>query len=254
MCTVTYIPLRNSILFSSSRDESPARTPAVSPVLRRGKKRKLFYPTDGASGGTWIGLNDEGHLIILLNGGFENHTRRDSYRHSRGLVIKEMLDTEDTIVTWQQLDLSNIEPFTLIAYGRHVLHQLVWTGHQKFHLQPDPLEPHIWSSATLYDSNIQALRKQWFKTFLEKNHIPSDEELYDFLVHQSPADKENGFNMNRNEIVKTCSVSVIQMKDNEAIFDYYDLLLSSTHHSVFQFDAISKRSTRHHNKTALLNK
>ncbi len=244
MCTVTYIPLQKRILFSSCRDENPARIRAKIPAVKQGNTRKLFYPADGAAGGTWIGMNNAGDLLILLNGGFENHTKRDDYRHSRGLIVKEMLDAEDPIFTWHQTELSNIEPFTIIAYVNDKLHQLVWTGRQKFHLHPDPSQPHIWSSWTLYASDIQNLRKLWFKTFLAEKPIPLGKDLLNFLQHDF-SDPGNSFTMNRNEVVKTCSISIVEIKNESALFEYHDLLDSSSHHHVFNFDTVINKKRIH---------
>ena len=86
MCTVTYIPLKNRVLFSSSRDEDPARKTAALPDFYKGKNNTSLYPADGAAGGTWVGLNGNGDLLIILNGAFVNHIKQPQYRLSRGLI------------------------------------------------------------------------------------------------------------------------------------------------------------------------
>ena len=97
MCTVTYIPLKDHVLFSSNRDENPRRKPALAPKAVQGKNHELLYPSDGAAGGSWIGINNSGNLIIVLNGGFIDHIRLPKYRKSRGLIMTELLDSPTII-------------------------------------------------------------------------------------------------------------------------------------------------------------
>lgn len=234
MCTVTYIPLQNSILFSSSRDENPNRKNALSPVVVEGENKTLLYPADGLAGGTWIGLNNSGSLIILLNGGFVNHTRLEKYRLSRGLIVKQLLDSKHILSNWEELDFFKIEPFTLIVFSEEKLHQLVWTGHHKIASQPNKLVPHIWSSATLYAPEIQTMRQQLFQHFLKAYPNP-DAKALEALLRQSH-DAENGFNMNRHTTIKTCSISVVEIKQHHAEFAYHDLLQNISATNQFPFN------------------
>jgi len=259
MCTVTYIPLKKGILFSSSRDENPKRLAAALPSIQRGENSNMLFPADGLAGGTWIGLNNNRGLIILLNGGFVNHAKQKYYRLSRGLIVKQLLDSKTILDHWRQLDLHAIEPFTLIVFTNNELQQLVWTGFQKIILQPDPLIPHIWSSATLYNPKIQSTRELWFQSFLLEYPFPAANQLLDFLLHASGDDNENGFTMNRNETIRTCSISIVEIKKQQAVFEYHDLLNRVTSTTHFNFtgslksDALNTTTINRHlkNKTSM---
>lgn len=74
MCSVSYIPLANGYLLTSSRDECHLReTLPPRSYLHAGKK--IVYPMDARSGGTWIaGCNDE-TVACILNGAFEKHEK-----------------------------------------------------------------------------------------------------------------------------------------------------------------------------------
>ena len=235
MCTVTYIPLKDRVLFSSNRDENPRRKPALAPRPVQGKIHELLYPADGAAGGSWIGLNNSGNLIIVLNGGFIDHIRKPKYRKSRGLIMTELLDSRNIIDDWYEIDLEDIEPFTIIAYFHHTLHQLTWTGFEKSHLIPDPTMPHIWSSATLYNTQAKEQRRQWFYHFIHTNPSPSSSDLLQYFLYGAPQDYYNGFNMNRNELVKTCSISVVDIQKYGARFLYHDVILADTVEASFFF-------------------
>jgi hypothetical protein len=236
MCTVTYTPLEHSVLFSSCRDENPNRIHASMPAYVKGKNRHMLYPADGLAGGTWLGVNSAGDVIILLNGGEENHVRQRNYRFSRGIIVKELLDAISPVEKFLRTDLDNIEPFTLIIYSRKELHQLVWTGSEKQHKIPDPLQAHIWSSATLYNRTVQTKRKKWFQTFLKQHPLPTSKQLLQYFTDEAPSDSENGFVMNRNESIKTCSITLIERREQHAVFEYHDLLngIADAHYFLFQ--------------------
>ena len=59
-------PDRFQLFFN--RDEARRRGPASSPELRREDEATWAAPTDGDFGGSWIGVNDHGLVICLLNG------------------------------------------------------------------------------------------------------------------------------------------------------------------------------------------
>lgn len=255
MCTVTYIPLQKSVLLSSVRDESPLRKLASQPAIVPGKIGNRLYPADGVAGGTWIGMAETGYLLILLNGAFNQHVRKDSYRLSRGLIVKDLLDSMDPVMAWQKGDLTDIEPFTMVVYANKKLEVLVWDGNKKHHLYPNPKVPHIWSSATLYSENAVAMRLQWFQSFLSKNPQPCQQDVMDFLLFNPVYDLENGFYMNRQEVVKTISISLVEMKEKVAFFDYYDLLQpSQSNHLRFKFNRTINNSNElvEENKVATL--
>ena len=93
MCTVVFIPANKKIFFASVRDESPLREKAIVPIISTIGNVSFLSPKDPVAGGTWIGANDQGNIIILLNGGFENHQRKNCYRKSRGIIVSELLAT-----------------------------------------------------------------------------------------------------------------------------------------------------------------
>lgn len=89
MCTVTYLPLgNNNFILTSNRDETPLRK-TLPPKDYVEDGVVLTYPKDEVAGGTWIGLSDKKRLVCLLNGGFTIHKRKDSYKMSRGVIVKK---------------------------------------------------------------------------------------------------------------------------------------------------------------------
>lgn len=221
MCTVIFIPGKNQQHFASLRDENTDRPLAFAPDLHTEGKITFLAPKDAKAGGTWVGVNEMGCVIILLNGGFEKHIVSGPYQKSRGLIVSELLISESPVVQWNAMQLKEIEPFTLVIWYKENLFQLVWTGEEKKQIQLNEQIQHIWSSSTLYDSGVKENRKKLFERWIENNHAISMETLMSFFL--SEADAENGFIINRDEKIKTQSFSFIAVNEAEyGKMQYYD--------------------------------
>lgn len=223
MCTVVYIPGDNNCFFASLRDESPQRPHATVPDIYVVGNSSFLSPLDPMAGGTWIGVNEVGNVILLLNGGFENHQKKKSYRKSRGLIVSELLISEIPVVDWNLMDLEDIEPFTLITRADGNLFQLVWDGTDKHRIRLESNLPHIWSSATLYNAGVRTYREELFQNWVAMNPPVSKLSVLNFF--KSYTDIENGFIMNRNDEIKTLSYSFIEFYDNRyAVLNHYNFL------------------------------
>lgn len=164
MCTVTWINTEKGWLLTSNRDEHILRANADFPVCEEINNQKIYYAKDSIAGGSWFFVNESGDVIVLLNGGFNIHMRKESYRKSRGVVLKEFMASGDELNLdfWKEYDLNNIEPFTLVCFISGNLWELVWDGEQ-LHISPkESSQNHIWCSSTLYDLVLKAQRKNLF--------------------------------------------------------------------------------------------
>lgn len=227
MCTVVFIPYQKSVFLGSIRDENPNRTIALSPkVYKNNNTAESLYPKDPLGGGTWVGVNKYSNIIILLNGGFVNHKRQASYAKSRGLIVKELLQSILPVVDWVLLDLTNVEPFTLIVWTDNNLFQLVWDGAEKKKILLDKTIAHIWSSATLYDIEAKLHRENLFQQWINTKPIINKETVLNFF--KTYQEKSNGFIMHRNEFLQTLSFSFISM-EKEIVFDYIDFVQHTEH-------------------------
>ena len=222
MCTVTFIPFNDSFFITSNRDESPDRQAVGIKSFHSRESNTIHFPLDEASGGSWIALSDEGRAVCLLNGGFESFIPNPPYRLSRGQVViaAAKADEIDQFIT--KFELKDIAPFTLVVFENQSLVQLVWDGQQK-HIQSIASDqPHIWSSATLYPLQVREWRKSLFEKWINETEVYNRESIIAF--HQmANGDPDNGFIMNRNEIVKTLSVTSIVLKKNSGSILHLDL-------------------------------
>ncbi len=223
MCTVIFMPNGNTFYFASLRDESPSRPAAWAPSVREVSGVSILSPVDAKAGGTWIGISAMGNIIILLNGGFENHIKKTHYRKSRGEIVTALLATAAPVTEWKKMHLENIAPFTLVVWMQDQLYQLVWDGVNKQHLKLETGKPAIWSSATLYNAEAKLKRNELFNKWIALNIPVSAASLMELFT--STTDNENGFLINRSDRIQTLSYSFIELEQNKAAgFEYADFL------------------------------
>ena len=226
MCTVLYIPVNGRFYFASLRDENPARPTAKPPFIESGAGYRFLAPADPLAGGTWAGINSYENVIILLNGGFENHTRTGRYKKSRGLIVNELLKAVYPMVEWSMINMEEVEPYTLVVWSENKLFQLTWDGVVKHRLLLDQQQPAIWSSSTLYTSTVKQKRKLLFDEWISTGPVITQQTVLSFF--ESFTDDKNGFIMHRSPELKTLSYSFIELIPAEqGIFNYNDFSNSS---------------------------
>ncbi len=226
MCTVTIIPQENNgFVLTSSRDEAPDRVSLV-PDFYSVDGTKLLFPKD-KMGGTWIGVSENKRLVCVLNGGFEKHNRKASYRMSRGIVAKDFMIAKNVLGTVEAYNLDDIEPFTLVIVDWNAslkFYELVWDGKTK-HFKQLPLEPRVWSSSTLYNEKMKQERLLWFTVFKIDNVLKAD-SLLKFHKLAGNGNTDYGVVMNRG-YVKTTSITQVE-KLGDALNMRYENLDNKT--------------------------
>lgn len=227
MCTVTYIPANGGALITSNRDEKRGRPPAMAPEFYTGRTGRLLFPKDARAGGTWFVLHEKGTALVLLNGARERHIPQPPYRSSRGLVLLELADSDNSIRTFKQLNLSEIEPFSVILVEENILNECSWDGIKKVHHPVDAAIPHIWSSVTLYDAEIRRQRLEWFEEWLQGHPLPDQENVLQFHRFAGNGDPQHSVLMNRGDSVLTVSITSLQITDGHARMFYQDNLSGS---------------------------
>lgn len=208
---------------SSNRDENPHRRAASLPVVQMHGDYQIVSPVDGEAGGTWMGMRNDDAVVILLNGAFCNHQRTPPYKISRGKVVNHLLKSEDITAAYFAFDLSGIEPFSLVIRQYGNLHHLVWDGAAKHHRTPHPEIAHIWSSATLYDAQIQQRRRDAFANALATTKNADKHWLENFLMEAMPEDEQNRFVMKRGDHLQTLSIALIEVSYSNMLLNYIDL-------------------------------
>ncbi len=226
MCTVVFIPYEGKYFMASLRDEHPDRGIAKLPVLSHSNPNKYISPIDPQGGGTWVGINNAGSAIILLNGGFVNHVKKEHYKRSRGQIVTELLSVNHPIKLWNEIELENIEPFTLIVWSVSTLMQMVWDGEKKYQIQVDATKAQIWSSSTLYNENDKLDRQKKYDEWIESSNDKNGSSILEFFIN-SDGKNESVFIRNSQEI-KTQSYTCIEItKDLHNTIAYHDFITES---------------------------
>jgi len=229
MCTVSFVPAKDGFFITSNRDEKSWRKQALPPAVYFHENAHVIYPKDAEAGGTWIAMKQNGDAAVLLNGAFEKHEAAPPYRKSRGVIFLEIVSDAQPVQKFKSLSLEGIEPFTLILFCNGNLQENRWNGTQKFSRKLDNNSPHIWSSATLYDSAVVRKREQWFAEWLNKNPHPSQENILEFHQFGGDGDAGNDLHMNRDGIMLTVSVTGISLQQDKSMMRYLDMKDTTVH-------------------------
>lgn len=227
MCTVSFVPLQNGFLLTSNRDEKSYR-PTIAPKVYTENETKLLYPKDEKAGGTWIVAREDGTTIILLNGAFTNHLKKTNYSKSRGVILMEIIQAKKTLLHFQEMNLENIEPFTLIIFQNNTLTEVKWDGNEKHIFEKSIKQPHIWSSATLYNRIQRNNRKEWFDHFCRYNNPLSIEKIRSFHTDTQATNTEYGLVINREDKTKTVSITQLLLKNSNVEMTYIDRINNTT--------------------------
>ena len=224
MCTVTFIPAKDVFYLTSNRDEKSLRKQAVPTKKYEHYGYVLIYPQDGYAGGSWIAMRNDGTTGVLLNGAFHKHESRPPYRKSRGKIFLDVIASVLPADKFLSIDLLNIEPFTLIIFHQENLWEARWNGDKKFlrHLEND--KPWIWSSATLYTTDVIKRRERWFFKWLEQNPTHTQQTVLDFHRFAGDGDVRNDLFMNWDGHTHTVSTTSIQLSDTKVKMSYFDFI------------------------------
>ncbi|MDN3676423.1 NRDE family protein [Flavobacterium paronense] len=233
MCTVSFVNANSKIIITSNRDEKILRPSAVEPKNYNVKNKTIIFPKDKKAGGTWFAIDEFSTIVVLLNGADEKHILKESYRKSRGLIVLELISCESVIAEWNNIDLENIEPFTLVLFENQRLYQLQWNEIQKCAIELDVNQSHIWSSSTLYSKEIREKRANWFYTFLDAKPEVNEEELFNFHRYTEEENTEHGLVINRNDTLKTVSITQAVIEKNKASIHYNDLIAETDFSNTF---------------------
>jgi uncharacterized protein with NRDE domain len=214
---------KGKIIITSNRDEQVIR-PAIAPQKYTINNKELLFPKDPKAGGTWYAVDENANVLVLLNGAAEKHIMNSPYRRSRGLIVLDLIGSDSPIHSWTEIDLENVEPFTIVLYENQQLYQLRWNGEEKETISLDTSRAHIWSSSTLYPKEVREKRAEWFASYLYSKETVTEKDMLHFHQYTETGNCENGLVINRNDILKTLSITQTVIENNKLILYYSDLI------------------------------
>lgn len=229
MCTVSYIPSESGFFLTSNRDEHITRAKAIAPEKYSFNKHTFLYPRDPDKNGTWILAKENGDMVVLLNGAFENHIRKPAYRESRGKILLDIMRSDKPAQYFEEVFLEEIEPFTLVLFSLGTLKEYRWDGEKKHGKILDKEKEYIWSSATLYDKSALEKRNKWFSDWIRVNRHKSSSEIIQFHTTAGMGDLKDGLLMNRDGKMRTVSITQIKFSKYKMEMIYKDILDNTEH-------------------------
>lgn len=234
MCTVSFVFSNGKGIITHNRDEKTARESAIEPQKYLVNNKYIYFPKDQKAGGTWFAVSENGTTLVLLNGADEKHEVKLKYKKSRGLIVLDLISASSPIDGWNSIDLSDIEPFTIVLFQENKVYQLRWNEIEKSEVELDSTKSHIWSSSTLYPKDIRAQRSQWFYDFLILKSILSPIDLLNFHRNTENSNTENGLIINRNNMLKTLSITQVVIDNKDVTLSYCDLLQEKEFSTIFE--------------------
>ena len=242
MCTVTYLPLgKNHFILTSNRDESPERRALSWQTEKTEKGDRIHFPRDPLKGGTWFAVSDEGRAACLLNGAFEPFKPDPGYTISRGTVIPGFLHANNPDQWVRTATFTSVAPFTLILFNRNALTEVIWDGSEKHIRKLGQDEPRIWSSVTLYPPDVRQWRQRLFQEWIADNPEFTQENIMQFHRTAGNGNAKNGLVINRNEKVKTLSITSLESGHDFAVLKHLNLDLNTDKTRHFQFHPVTSQ-------------
>ena len=115
MCTATWLTFEKGYELFFNRDEARTRMPAEPARIQELEGCRALAPTDGDAGGTWIGVNELGLSVALLNAS-DAYGRSEGFQ-SRGRLVRELLasgGTEDALERLARAELTRFRGFRVL--------------------------------------------------------------------------------------------------------------------------------------------
>jgi hypothetical protein len=205
-----------------NRDERLSRRPAFAPAIDQLRGVPFIAPRDGDHGGAWIGVNQFGLALCLLNR-YEDRVEREARAYtSRGLLVKNLLDSSSRIEAQrsvEEIDLREFQPFTLIALdpGERCL-MIEWTGGELIFGDGEPAMPLV--SSSFDPSGARSARKAEFEKLARSSGSIDARMLMNFHQSHAPARGPLSVCMHRDD-ARTVSFSHIKVVADSVSFFYF---------------------------------
>lgn len=138
------------LIVAGNRDELHARPAA--PLARWERPDHLIAGRDLQSGGTWLGVSEQGRMAVITN--LRGYGGPAPDRASRGALVTDLLAGEGRYADPLKAELSDFNPFNLIMVDRDQAHFLS--------NRPEPIRSNLASG--IYGLSNGTLDEPWPKT------------------------------------------------------------------------------------------
>ncbi len=218
MCTASWLISKDSYQVFFNRDELKSRLKARRPLKQEKLKVRYLSPIDTDAGGTWIGVNEYGITLCLLNNYSTAAPQETRNYKSRGHIISSVmhLDNVCSVISYlERTDLAYFRPFDLLVFG--LLNKpcrLAWNGEKKsFDKQIKmPLTSSSFNTEQVIQSRVNQLRLA---------ESSSEEKLIELHASHYPEKSAHSICMHRDD-AGTVSFSHITVSNTLITFEYKD--------------------------------
>ena len=222
MCTVSVVPCGDGVRLLCNRDERRDRTPARPPKLIRCGNRTAIVPVDPDGGGSWIGVNDAGLAIALINRPAGCGSRG---AESRGLIVTRLLresSLEGCASATSTMDARRYQPFRLVAVqaGRALLADA--DGSRVCRRAFDVSQPRMLTSSSVDAAATAAFRGERFQTIVLAARGDRAAAQQQFHCQKDPERPSVSVLMSRAE-ARTVSRTTVDLGPRAAYFLYEPL-------------------------------
>jgi Transport and Golgi organisation 2 len=214
MCTVTVVPHETGVRVMCNRDERRSRPAALPPQVHDLGGRLAAFPVDPRGGGSWVGVNDAGIIVTLLNVSGSSRRSPEEPRQSRGLIVREMLrcgSLSHVLETVASLDVGLFDLFRLVVAQGSTVVDATTDGVRSVTPRQIRLDtPLIFTSSSLGDSLVEAPRQQLFQRMVVEAPSGWLRGQRRFHRHQWPSRPEISVRMERHDAL-TVSRTVVEV-------------------------------------------
>ena len=220
MCTVTIRLRTDDVLVTMNRDEQKSR-PTEIPAFYW-KDKKITAPQDSLRGGTWMAVNDRGHVACLLNG-YKSHGSNDmSFSKSRGDIIPGLLGTENPRAAAENLSAEKYDSFRLVLIQDQQVSIHEW-DFLNYHSNALPIQEwYFFTSSTYRQPEVQEYRQEKFNQWIEKKYV-FDGDIP--TIHTHYDDERSAFSsMMYRDDACTKSITQYNASNDSHVLNYWPVM------------------------------
>ena len=221
MCTLTWLHAENGYELFFNRDEMRTRPHADSPVVKTRNHIRHIAPTDSA-GGTWMGVNEYGLSVCILNHHPVPMPLDSGKMKSRGMLVDSLLGEVSREAVGRRMGeepLHDYRPFILVAVDADMsITTFTWEGARLEAAVRDAAQMPLTTSS--YDSaEVITCRRLTFERLVGARATVTADLLISFHCQRDPEAGAYSVCMERDD-AHTVSFSHIRVSPDQVCFAY----------------------------------
>lgn len=223
MCTVTWHHSGEGFDVIFNRDELKTRKPALPPQIRERNGVRYLAPIDGDAGGAWIGVNEFGICLSLLNYYAATFVGAGKSYVSRGRLLISLMDVAsqaEALHRLQQHCLDYYPPFILLAFAYcKPVFSFTWNGKNLLYDELDAARMPV-TTSSFASQQVEAHRHQCFQQVDLKQDDMTVDRLLAFHRSHIPSANAYAVCMHRDD-ANTVSLSHVKVTLADIELRYY---------------------------------